>query len=95
VLEVTNKEARKAASLFLEHEGNDIHPAAAVAVASLIHTVEENKIEPESIIMLNITGGGEKRFKNGKTLHYLSPSQVFDIDPSLDEVKMALNKIFG
>ena len=94
VLEVTNKEARKAASLFLEHEGNDIHPAAAVAVASLIHSVNENKIDPESIIMLNITGGGEKRFKSGKTLHYLSPSQVFDIDPSLEEVNVALKKIF-
>ncbi len=94
VLEVTNEDARKASSLFLEHECNDIHPAAAVAVASLIQSVKEGKIEPEAIVMLNITGGGEEKFKNGKTLHYLIPSVVFDIDPSVESVDAALKGIF-
>jgi cysteate synthase len=94
VLAVTNDDARKAASLFLENEGNDIHPAAAVAVASLIQSVNEGKVEPEAIVMLNITGGGEEKFKNGKTLHYLTPSVIFDIDPSLESVDAALKEIF-
>jgi cysteate synthase len=94
VLVVTNEDARKAAALFLEHEGNDIHPAAAVAVASLIESVNEGKIDPEAIVMLNITGGGEQKFKNGKTLHYLIPSVVFNIDPSVESVDAALKEIF-
>ena len=95
VLSATNEEARIAADLFLECEGNDIHPASAIAVATLIQAVNKNIVEPETIIMLNITGGGEERMKRGKTLHYLKPTEVFDINPSLEEVKMALNKIFG
>lgn len=94
VLAVTNEDARKAAQLFLELEGNDIHPAAAVAVATLIKAVKENKIEPESVVMLNITGGGEERFKAGKTLYYLRSSYIFDIDPSQEQVNIALRKIF-
>jgi cysteate synthase len=95
VLSVTNKKAQQAAKLFLETEGNDIHPAAAVAVASLIQAAKDGKIEPEAIVMLNITGGGEERFKSGKALHYLTPVQVFDINPDLKDVEIALNKIFG
>ena len=95
VLAVTNEDARKAAALFLEHEGNDIHPAAAVAVASLIQSVNEGKIDPEAIVMLNITGGGEQKFKSGKTLHYLIPTVVFDIDPSVESVDAALKEIFA
>jgi cysteate synthase len=95
VLSATNEEARLAAELFLKLEGNDIHPAASIAVASLINAVNDGKIEPESIVMLNITGGGEERFKNGKNLHYLSPIQIFDINPEPKDVEVALNKIFG
>ena len=94
VLAATNEEARMAAELFLKHEGNDVHPAAAVAVATLIQAVNEKKVEPEAIVMLNITGGGEERFKSGKTLHYLMPSEVFDINPSIEEVQAALDRIF-
>jgi len=95
VLATTNEELREAAALFLQLEGNDIHPAAAVAVASLMQAVDENKIEPEAIVMLNITGGGEERMKKGKTLHYLAPSEVFDINPSLETVKTVLHKLFS
>ena len=95
VLAATNEEAILAAELFMEHEGNDIHPAAAIAVATLIQAVNKNKVEPDAIIMLNITGGGEQRMKHGKTLHYLTPSEVFDINPSLEEVNIELKKIFN
>ena len=95
VLAATNHELSRAAELFMELEGNDIHPAAAVAVATLMQAVIENKVEPEAIVMLNITGGGEERMKKGKTLHYLLPSQVFDYNPKLEDVNSALKEIFG
>ena len=75
-------------------EGIDIHPAAAVAVASLIKVVAEGNIDPEAVIMLNITGGGEKRFKSNKDLHYLEPSVIFDINPNAEEVKLKLKELF-
>ena len=83
VLSVTNEQAFAAAKLFHETEGIDIHPAAAVATASLIQSVQENKIEKDALIMLNITGGGEEKFKKGRQLHYLKPSVVFNLNPSL------------
>ncbi len=95
VLASTNEELRAAAALFLELEGNDIHPASAVAVASLIQAVNENNIDTDAIVMLNITGGGEERMKKGKTLHYLTPSEVFDINPSLENVETVLRKLFA
>jgi cysteate synthase len=95
VLAATNEETRMAAELFRKFEGNDIHPASAVAVASLIQAVNDNKVEPDAIVMLNITGGGDEKFKSGKKLHYLQPSEVFDINPSVEEVKLALKKIFS
>ena len=45
--------------------------------------------------MLNITGGGEERMKKGKTLHYLTPSEVFDINPAFENVQAALRKLFN
>ena len=95
VLTVSNKKAREAAKLFLELEGNDIHPAAAVAAASLIDAVKENKVNRKEVIMLNITGGGEEKFRNENELHHLKPSLVFDIDPDFEEVKAKLEKLFN
>lgn len=95
VLTVSNDKAREAANLFLELEGNDIHPAAAVATASLIDSVKGKKVDREHVIMLNITGGGEEKFRNENELHYLKPSLVFDIDPDFEDVKTRLEKLFG
>jgi len=44
--------------------------------------------------VLNITGGGEKRFKSNKELHYLEPSVIFDINPNEEEVKRKLKELF-
>jgi cysteate synthase len=44
--------------------------------------------------MLNITGGGEERFKSEYELHYLKPSMVFDIDPDPAHVGAELEKLF-
>lgn len=94
ILTATNEEARAAAELFEKLESNDIHPAPAVALATLIKAVGNGDVEKDSTIMLNITGGGEKRFKEGKDLFYLKPSIVFPIDPDPDKVLEGVEKLF-
>jgi cysteate synthase len=94
VLLATNEQANAAARLFEDTEGIDIHPAAAVATASLISAVKEKKVEQNSCIMLNITGGGEERFKQDKVLFYLKPEIVFDIDPDFEEFKEKIRDLF-
>jgi len=94
VLKATNEEAAEAAKIFEETEGNDIHPAAAVATATLIKYAQEGKLDKDACVMLNITGGGEERFKREKEVCYLKPSHVFDINPDLNEVKEVMAKLF-
>ncbi len=94
VLLAKNEEARAAAELFEKTEGNDIHPAAAVAVATLVKAVKEGEVEKDAVIMINITGGGEDRFKKEKKVTYLKPVHIFEVTPSLETVKEVLSKIF-
>ena len=91
---VNNVECHQAADLFEDTEGIDIHPAAAVAVASLMDAVAEGHVEEDAVIMLNITGGGEALFKDEHELTYLAPSHVFQVNPGLEEVKDVLKKLF-
>ncbi|MDE5578519.1 MAG: cysteate synthase [Alistipes sp.] len=95
VLVATNPQARKAAKLFEELEGVDIHPAPSVAVATLIKAVADGKVEKDATVMLNITGGGEQLFKQGKELCCLEPSLVFPLDPSADEVVAKVEALFN
>ncbi len=94
VMTANNKKAREAAAIFEELEGIDVHPAAAVATASLLEAVDKKMVEKDALIMLNITGGGEARFKSEHNLHYLKPDIVFDINPNPEEVKAQLVKLF-
>ncbi len=94
VLLVSNEEALSAAKIFEDTEGIDIHPAAAVATASLINAVNEGSLDKDALIMLNITGGGEKRFAEDNDLYFLKPSLVFDIDPEFNDVADKLNALF-
>ena len=94
VLLASNEETRSAAKLFLEKEGNDIHPAAAVATATLISAVENGTVDKDALVMLNITGGGEMKFKSENTIHYLKPDIVFDIDPNPEDVKEKVKALF-
>lgn len=91
---VSNAEAQQASELFEELEGIDINPAAAVATASLIQAVEENKVKNDAVIMLNITGGGEKRFKENKDIFYLKPVKIFDVDTDKEEIKEYIKGLF-
>jgi cysteate synthase len=94
VLLATNQEAKEAAKLFLETEGNDIHPASAVATATLIAACKNGTVNKDSIVMLNITGGGEEKLKAEKELHYLKPVLVFDMNPDSVEVKKQVVSLF-
>ncbi len=95
VLLATNEQASKAAQLFQKSEGNDIHPAASVAVATLTEAVKNGTINKDALIMLNITGGGENRFKAERNLYYLKPRIVFDIDPDFKDVQKEVASLFG
>lgn len=94
VLLATNEESADAARLFEELEGCDIHPAAAVAAASLIKEAKAGNIPADAVVMLNITGGGENRFKADKKLHYLKPDYIFDINATKEAVEEVLLKLF-
>lgn len=73
---VDNQEARSAAELFERSEGIDISPAAAVAVGSLIQAVARSDVERDATIMLNITGGGMRRFRQEHPIHQIVPRFV-------------------
>ncbi len=93
VMKMTNAESSEASHIFLNVEGIDLHPAAAVATASLIKAVKVGKVEKDAVIMLNITGGGEIRFKKERKIQYLEPVFVFDINPDPGEVKKKLESL--
>jgi cysteate synthase len=59
---IENREVFEAQDLFLKTEGIDISPAAGVAVAALINGVRAKSVGHNDTILLNITGGGEKKF---------------------------------
>jgi cysteate synthase len=94
ILMADNLQATKAAELFEKTEGIDIHPAPAIALATLISQVESGNIDPKAVVMLNITGGGEKRAKEGKQLWHLKPSFVFDLDPNEGDVIEKVESLF-
>ena len=46
--------------------------------------------------MLNITGGGERCYKSSRReIHTLTPSAVFRIDATEEDVVAAVEKLFG
>ncbi|MCF8230459.1 MAG: cysteate synthase, partial [Bacteroidales bacterium] len=95
VLVANNQEAIIADELFQKTEGIDLHPAAAIAAATLLQAVRQKKVEPDANIMLNITGGGEARFKaDNPNLHFLKPKLVFDYNPDPEEVIRKVEALF-
>ncbi len=94
VFAVTNAQARKARRLFKETEGVDIYSAAGVALSALIKAVDDGKVEKDACIMLNITGGGEAHFKEGKDLWYLEPSLTFSLTPDETDVVEKVEALF-
>lgn len=81
-----NGEMEMACALFEKCEGIDIHPAAGIALAGMIKSINSGKADREKILMLNITGGGEKRFKAENKVFYLKPNLIIDNDTEPDKV---------
>ncbi len=79
IFAVSNEEAQAAKELFEETEGIDIYHAAGVALASLVQAIHINKVKSDDVIMLNITGGGEKHFKEQHEHYHLEPAHIFPI----------------
>jgi cysteate synthase len=73
---IENKEVYRAMDLFEETEGIDIVPAAAVAVAALKQAVSAGNVRAGEIILLNITGGGEKRLGREKRTYDVEPRVI-------------------
>ena len=94
VFKADNRQAAEAAELFEQCEGVDIDPAAAVSLATLIEQVKRGAIDPKATIMLNITGGGQRRAKEGRELWHLKPSIIFDLEPNKAEVLEKVEKLF-
>ncbi len=84
---ITNNEAKSAQKLFEKLEGIDIFPPASVAVAALIKAVDSQKVTKDSLILLNITGGGLKRLKQDYELYKLKPNAYAEhANVPLDEI---------
>lgn len=91
---VTNEELRAACELFEKLEGVDIYSAAGVAVSSLQKAVKAGTVAKDEIVMLNITGGGEKKFKSENEFVGVEPHLILGGDLSADEVIAAVEKLF-
>jgi cysteate synthase len=70
---IVNKEVYTAMDLFEEAEGIDIVPAAGVAVAALEKAVKSGAVGKIDSILLNITGGGEKKLTGVKKIYDVEP----------------------
>ena len=73
---VRNNEVYAAMDLFQRTEGSDIVPAAGVAVAALQQAVRNGSVRPDELVLLNITGGGEKRLAPDNKVPCLEPRLV-------------------
>jgi cysteate synthase len=73
---IENDEVYAAMKLFEEAESIDIVPAAAVAVAALVRAVEGGEVRGSSSVLLNITGGGERRLMRQRAVHEVKPSYI-------------------
>ena len=83
---VTNGELTEACDMFEELEGADIYSAAGVALVSLIKALKEGHVAPDDTIMLNITGGGEKRFK--KEFDYINAKADLVMSPECSPMEL-------
>ena len=91
---VTSEELRFWLRRFQALEGVDIHPAAAVATASLSQAVKAGDVRKDEIIMLNITGGGEEAAK-AHGYYMAMPDLVLSPALSEDEIIAKVNQLFG
>ncbi|MEW6601061.1 MAG: cysteate synthase, partial [Nitrospirota bacterium] len=91
---IENDDVFAAMDLFEKTEGIDIVPASGVAVAALLEAVRKKHVEKNDIILLNITGGGEKRLRKDMSTHIVKPVFISKniSDDEIKELKCTLLK---
>ena len=89
-----NRELAEAAALFENLEGNDIHPAAAIALAGMIKSINSGQVDKKKVIMLNITGGGETHFKFENRLFYKKADLIIDNHSDINAIHERVSKLF-
>lgn len=92
---ITNEEATAAGDLFLQTEGIDLAPAAAVAVADLVSSARANTVGRNDIIMLNVTGGGIERVMQDEDVRPMAPTRVISREESdAERVSQIMKELF-
>jgi cysteate synthase len=91
VVAVSSSAASAAGALFEEAEGIDLHPAAAVAFASLLEAARGGAIAPDATVVLNISGGGKRRLEADAKLFAKTPDLVLSTADGVREDQ--LNRI--
>jgi len=89
-----NGELEKACTLFEQTEGIDIHPAAGVALSGMIKSINSGKVEREKVLMLNVTGGGEKRFRSENKLYFIKPDAIISSQSDTKEIIKKAEELF-
>jgi cysteate synthase len=73
---IENDAVYAAMDMFLKTEGIDIVPASGVAVATLEQAIKTGSIRKSDTVLLNITGGGEKRLRKDRRTNTVVPKFV-------------------
>jgi len=95
VLVAANSSVRVAMKMFLELEGIDIEPAAGVAVACLLDAAAKEQVGWESVVLLNITGGGRRRLEHDYRLVQAQPQLRVPRDsPEWQEAARVVTALF-
>lgn len=94
VEKVTNEELIEACAMFEKLEGIDIYSAAGVAVKSLEKALEKDIVSHNDTIMLNITGGGEKRFKKEYKHSQAVPNLIIPNNTPAEEIIKRVKALF-
>lgn len=77
---VTAEEARRAGELFETLEGCDLDPAAEVALAGLIQAVESGLRGSGESVLLNVTGGGQRKLQGEGRIRGTKPDLFFTME---------------
>ncbi|NPE31620.1 cysteate synthase, partial [Methanococcoides sp. SA1] len=85
-------EADEARKLFEENEGIDMLPAPAIACAAIMKALEKGEIKTDESIVLNITGGGQKRLEEELPTRQLSVDLAVSPD-DMDAENKILEKV--
>lgn len=78
---VGTADARRAGMLFEECEGCDLDPAAEVALAGLVRALDAGVIGRGDRVLLNLTGGGERRRVAAGGVRRLEPDLIVGRGP--------------